>query len=100
MLFVLAVGLGVSEVTGATQVTKYVVTVLHLRTPYGTLVVEVEDPGIKVKIDEDGQEITITGHAAAEFETDGFKSFLALAVTAFLSQGKSGKAKLRKASEM
>jgi excinuclease ABC subunit A len=46
------------------------------------------------------QEITITGHAAAEFETDGFKAFLALAVTAFLSQGKSGKAKLRKASEM
>jgi excinuclease ABC subunit A len=46
------------------------------------------------------QEITITGHAVAEFETKGFETFLVQAVASCLGQGKSGKAKLRNASEM
>ena len=44
------------------------------------------------------QEITITGHSAADFETEGFAAFLSKAVTAFLSPGKTGK--LKKASEL
>src|SRR5262249_4085664 len=42
------------------------------------------------------QEVTITGHSAADFETEGFAGFLAKAVAAFLSPGKAGK--LRRAS--
>ena len=44
------------------------------------------------------QEITIVGHAAADFETDGFDAFLNKAVAAFLSPAKTGK--LKKASEL
>ena len=36
------------------------------------------------------QEITITGHSAADFETDGFDAFLSKAVAAFLRRGRPG----------
>ncbi len=44
------------------------------------------------------QEIVITGHSAADFETLGFETFLEKAVVAYLDQGKTGK--LKKASEL
>ena len=44
------------------------------------------------------QEIIITGHSAADFETPGFEAFLAKAVAAYPGPGKTGK--LKKASEL
>ena len=44
------------------------------------------------------QEITIVGHAAADFDTPGFDAFLKKAVRSFLGIGKPGK--LKKASEL
>ncbi len=44
------------------------------------------------------QEITITAHSAAEFESPAFDAFLIKAVAATLGRGKS--AKLKKASEL
>jgi serine/threonine protein kinase/Leucine-rich repeat (LRR) protein len=53
--------LGLAEATG---VTDFHDTVLRLFAPEGTLVVEVEDPGVSVKID--GPDIVITGAGARE----------------------------------
>ena len=44
------------------------------------------------------QEITITAHSAADFESPAFDAFLTKAVAAILGRGKS--AKLKKASEL
>jgi excinuclease ABC subunit A len=54
----------------------------------------------RVKFEELGpfQEITIVGHAAADFDTPGFDGFLRKAVTAFLNIGKPSP--LKKASEL
>jgi WD40 repeat protein len=59
-------GLGVSEVTGGTELTNFIATVLRIRTPTGTLVVEVDDPQVDVNVDEDGKEITISGAGVHE----------------------------------
>ncbi len=61
MLLVLLGGLGITEATGLTNVRG---TVIRLFSPEGTLVVEVDDPGVSVKID--GSEIVITGAGAKE----------------------------------
>jgi Leucine-rich repeat (LRR) protein len=53
--------LGFTEATG---VTDFRGTVIRLFTPDGTLVVEVDDPGVSVKID--GSDIVITGTGARE----------------------------------
>jgi Leucine-rich repeat (LRR) protein len=53
--------LGVTEATG---VTDFHGTVIRLLAPEGTLVVEVDDPGVSVKID--GPDIVITGAGARE----------------------------------
>ena len=44
------------------------------------------------------QEITIVGHAAADFDTPAFDAFLKKAVSAFLGIGRPSK--LKKASEL
>jgi Leucine-rich repeat (LRR) protein len=54
-------GLGLSEATGVTDLHG---TVIRLFSPEGTLVVEVDDPGVSVKID--GSDIVITGTGARE----------------------------------
>ena len=54
-------GLGFTEATGVTDVRG---TVIRLFSPEGTLVVEVDDPGVSVKID--GSDIVITGAGARE----------------------------------
>jgi len=61
VLLVLLGGLGITEATGLTHVSG---TVIRLFSPEGTLVVEVDDPGVSVKID--GSEIVITGAGAKE----------------------------------
>ena len=53
--------LGFTEATG---VTDFRGTVIRLLSPEGTLVVEVDDPGVSVKID--GSDIVITGAGARE----------------------------------
>ena len=60
-LLILLGGFGVTEATG---VTNFHGTVIRLFSPEGTLVVEVDDPGVSVKID--GSDIVITGAGARE----------------------------------
>jgi WD40 repeat protein len=64
-LVLLAV-LGISEATGQTQIVKQLATVLRIRTPDGTLVIEVDDPDVKVSVDNDGKEIVISGAGVQE----------------------------------
>jgi hypothetical protein len=54
-------GLSVTEATGVTHVRG---TVIRLFVPEGTLVVEMDDPGVSVSID--GEEVIITGTGAKE----------------------------------
>jgi serine/threonine protein kinase len=56
--------LGSLSFTEATGVTNVSGTVIRLFSPEGTLVVEVDDPGVSVKID--GSELVITGAGAKE----------------------------------
>jgi hypothetical protein len=61
VLFLLVAGLGVSEATGVSDVRG---TVIRLFSPDGTLVVEVDDPGVSVTVD--GGDVVITGAGAKE----------------------------------
>jgi serine/threonine protein kinase len=61
VLFLPLVGLGLSEATGITNLRG---TVIRLFSAEGTLVVEVDDPGVSVTID--GGEVVITGAGAKE----------------------------------
>jgi serine/threonine protein kinase/Leucine-rich repeat (LRR) protein len=61
VLLLLLGGLGFTEATG---VTDFRGTVIRLFSPEGTLVVEVDDPGVSIKIDE--SDIVITGAGAKE----------------------------------
>ena len=54
--------LGTTEATGATKVRA---TVIRFFTPDGTLVVETDDPGVKVVIEGDG-DLVITGAGPQE----------------------------------
>jgi WD40 repeat protein len=54
-------GLGATEAAGVTQV---VATILRIKTTGGMLVIKVDDPDVKVKID--GEEIVITGAGLQE----------------------------------
>lgn len=54
----------VTEATGATHILKALGTVLRIRTPEGTLVLEVDDPAIKVSLDD--KDLVITGAGAQE----------------------------------
>jgi hypothetical protein len=60
-LFLLCAGLGLGEATGVTDVRG---TVIRLFSPEGTLVVEVDDPGVSVAVD--GGDVVITGAGAKE----------------------------------
>ena len=61
VLLTLLGGFGITEATGVTNVRG---TVIRLFSPEGTLVVEVDDPEVSVKID--GSDIVITGAGAKE----------------------------------
>jgi serine/threonine protein kinase/WD40 repeat protein len=58
--------LGLSEALGATKLGDFVATVLRIRTPYGVLRVEIEDPAVDVSVDDEGKEIAITGAGVHE----------------------------------
>src|SRR5262245_20941682 len=61
VLFLLVAGLWVGEATGVTDLRG---TVIRLFLPDGTLVVEVDDPGVSVTVD--GGDVVITGAGAKE----------------------------------
>jgi len=61
VLLLLLGGLGFTEATGVTNVRG---TVIRLFSPEGTLVVEVDDPGVSVAVD--GADVIITGAGAKE----------------------------------
>lgn len=61
MLLLGVLGLGFTEATG---VTGMLTTVIRLFSPEGTLIVEVDDPGVSVAVD--GEEIVIKGTGAKE----------------------------------
>ncbi len=61
IVLALLAGLGITEATGLTNIGG---TVIRLFSPDGTLVVEVDDPGVSVTID--GEEMVITGTGAKE----------------------------------
>jgi eukaryotic-like serine/threonine-protein kinase len=61
VLVLLFAGLGLGEATGVTDVHS---TVIRLLSPEGTLVVEVDDPGVSVTVD--GADLVITGAGAKE----------------------------------
>src|SRR5262249_61540977 len=60
-MVLLAAGLGLGEATGVTDVRG---TVIRLISPEGTMVVEVDDPGVSVTVD--GADVVITGAGAKE----------------------------------
>lgn len=53
-----------SEALGVSHVTKFIATVLRIRTPDGTLVLIVEDPSVNVLLDE--RDVVITGAGPQE----------------------------------
>ncbi len=57
-----------------------------------------DQPRVKVSDLGPSQEVTIVGHAVADFETPGFDEFLRKAARAFLGIGKPGR--LKRASEL
>jgi serine/threonine protein kinase len=57
----LLVGFGLTEATGVTNVAEFVSNILRIETRHGTLVVKIDDPNIKVTVDENGETITLTG---------------------------------------
>jgi WD40 repeat protein/serine/threonine protein kinase len=63
-LLSLGTGLGATEATGVTHVVGFVATVLRITTPDGTLVLKVDDPAVKVRID--GEDVVITGAGPEE----------------------------------
>jgi serine/threonine protein kinase len=54
-------GIGLTDALGVTDVIDRVATTLRIRTPHGTLVVEVNDPAIDVQVEGDGEKITVRG---------------------------------------
>ncbi len=63
ILLCAAAGLGFTEVTGGTRLTA---TVIRILTPHGILVVETDDPAVKVTLEGDG-DLVITGAGPGEF---------------------------------
>ncbi len=63
-LLVAFVGLGAAEASGASNLVEFVATVLRIKTPEGTLVVKLDDPEVKVRVD--GEEVVFTGAGPQE----------------------------------
>ena len=64
-LSVLAItALGASSGTEVARLADYVVSVLRIKTPEGTLVIQVDDPDVKVRVD--GEDVIFTGAGPQE----------------------------------
>lgn len=59
VLLVGGVGLSITEAAGVTGIGKFLGIVLRLKTPEGTLVIEIEDPDVEVSVD--GSEVVLSG---------------------------------------
>jgi hypothetical protein len=59
ILLIGGVGLGITEAAGVTGVGEFLGIVLRLKTPEGTLVIEIEDPDVEVSVD--GSEVVLSG---------------------------------------
>ena len=55
-------GLGLAEASGAARVSEFLATVLRIPTRDGTLVVEVDDPGVGVEVDGETVAIRVPAH--------------------------------------
>jgi|GEM_PF-454848 len=55
---VVVIGLGAAEASGTSRLTAFVATVLRIRTPEGILVVKLDDPEVKIRVD--GEEVVFT----------------------------------------
>jgi serine/threonine-protein kinase len=64
-LFLLFAGLSAVEAGGLSVISSWVKTVLRIKTSEGILMVQVEDPEVKVRVD--GEEVVITGTGPQEF---------------------------------
>ena len=64
LLFVLA-AIGVAEAGGLSAISAFVATVFRIRTAEGSLVVQIDDPEVKVRVD--GEELVIAGTGPQEF---------------------------------
>jgi uncharacterized protein (TIGR03067 family) len=64
ILLLIAGGLTLTDAAGVTNVSEFLGTVLRIRTPSGTLVVEVDDPQVEVTVD--GEEVSIHGAGLQE----------------------------------
>ena len=58
--------LGWTEATAVTHVTEMIATILRIKTPDGTLIVQVDDPTADIRVEADGKEIVITGAGVHE----------------------------------
>jgi serine/threonine protein kinase len=59
ILLIGGIGLGIAEAAGVTNVSEFLGIVLRLKTPEGTLVIEIEDPDVDVSVD--GSEVVLSG---------------------------------------
>jgi DNA-binding beta-propeller fold protein YncE len=64
VVLLIVAGLGASEAAGLTWVSEFVATILRIALPDGTLLVKVDDPEVKVRVD--GDEVTIAGAGPQE----------------------------------
>lgn len=59
VLLIGGIGMGITEAAGVTDVGKLLEIALRLKTPEGTLVIEIEDPDVEVSVD--GSEVILSG---------------------------------------
>ena len=64
ILLALGLAFGASEASGVTQVVQTVAAALRIDTPYGTLVVQTDDPDVKVSVD--GEDVVVAGPGTQE----------------------------------
>ena len=59
VLIIGGIGLGITEAAGVTSVGDFLGIILRLKTPEGTLIIEIEDPDVEVAFD--GSEVVLSG---------------------------------------
>ena len=60
------IGLGWSQATEVARLAETVATILRIHTPRGVLVLQVDDPAVKVRVDDQAEEIVLNGAGVYE----------------------------------
>jgi hypothetical protein len=60
------VGLGWTHATEVSRLAEKVATILRIHTPRGVLVLQVDDPAVKVRVDDQAEEIVLNGAGVYE----------------------------------